>query len=103
MDFGSYVSGTTFGTKDLERQKVNKQAAREEEERLRFESKAFNINTFRNKLTACSLVVYKCVHLQMENSTNVCYLAHGGGRLVVSMLAFYFDNMSSNRGLQFFL
>ena len=78
-------------------------AAREEEERLRFESKAFNINTFRNKLTACSLVVYKCVHLQMENSTNVCYLAHGGGRLVVSMLAFYFDNMSSNRGLQFFL
>ena len=42
MDFGSYVSGTTFGTKDLERQKDKKQAAREEEERLRFESKAFN-------------------------------------------------------------
>ena len=35
MDFGSYVSGKSFGSKDLERQKDKKKAAKEEEDRLR--------------------------------------------------------------------
>jgi hypothetical protein len=35
MDFGSYVSGKTFGSKDLERQKDKKKAAKEEEDKIR--------------------------------------------------------------------